>query len=623
MCHKGTGKPLVRWVILALAGVLGASAQTDWRPIGGAAVDSRLAGPVTGSMAKVWYSADGSLLYAQTTSGKIFQTQDFEAWEPVLNPPAPPATFAREPVRKPEAGATYLAISADSEQTWGLGKQLYRSEDGKNWETLTSYKSDSVIGSGIHSVAVSPNDPNQLAVANDSGVWRSNDGGLTWSSLNLLLPNLAVERILTTPSGGHAARIDTSNLGVLDLTPGSILWRQHPGPALSSDEQRKRDYTGRLGVTISALAESSDGRQVYAGSVDGRIWLSVDGGVKFEPTAAASPLAGHKVERLYIDPSNRHVALAALSGDGTHVLHTYNDGDTWFPLDASLPVGAAYSVTADRTSKAVYAATDKGVYWTRVDLEVAPPDNLNWTNLSENLPQAKTVDVALDPAAVQLYVALDGYGVFGARAPHRALDLRLVNTADFSTRAASPGSLVSVVGEKVNSVSAGTLQYPLWNNSQIQVPFEAVGPTVSLALETTSGTRTRDLQVLPVSPAIFVGPDGSPVIFDADSGMPLEGNVAHPGQRLQVMLNGLGKVRPDWPTGVTAPAVNTPVVTAKVQAYLDGSELPVARATLAPGYVGMYLVEVQLPAVTNYGAMELSVTADGADSNHVQIVIGQ
>jgi hypothetical protein len=37
----------------------------------------------------------------------------------------------------------------------------------------------------------------------------------------------------------------------------------------------------------------------------------------------------------------------------------------------------------------------------------------------------------------------------------------------------------------------------------------------------------------------------------------------------------------------------------------------------------MYLVEVQLPAVTNYGAMELYVTADGADSNHVQIVLGQ
>jgi uncharacterized protein (TIGR03437 family) len=175
----------------------------------------------------------------------------------------------------------------------------------------------------------------------------------------------------------------------------------------------------------------------------------------------------------------------------------------------------------------------------------------------------------------------------------------------------------------VNSVTGGSLQYPLWNNSQIQVPFEAVGPTVSLSLETTSGRTTRDLPVLPVSPAIFIGPDGVPVIFDADSGLPLEGNVAHTGQRLQIMLNGLGKVRPDWQTGVEAPMVNPPAVTAKVQAYLDGNEVPVSRATLAPGYVGMYLVEVQLPPVTNYGAMELHVSADGKESNRVQLVIGQ
>ena len=198
-----------------------------------------------------------------------------------------------------------------------------------------------------------------------------------------------------------------------------------------------------------------------------------------------------------------------------------------------------------------------------------------------------------------------------------------MNTADFSTRAASPGSLVSVLGEKVNAVSSGALQYPVFYNSQIQVPFEAVGPTVSLALETAAGRMTRDLQVLPVSPAIFVGPDGVPMIFDADSGNSLDSNVAHPGQRLQVMVNGLGKVQPDWRTGVIAPADNTPVVVAKVQAYLDRGEVPVARATLAPGYIGMYLVEVQLPVVANYGSMELHIAADGQESNHVQIVIVQ
>ena len=611
--------------MLTLACVFCASAQTDWRRIGGSSVDLHLAGPVTGSMTKVWYSADGSLLYAQTLSGKIFQTQDFENWEPASDAPAAPAIFPRQPARRPDPGATYVSITPDSEQLWGLGQQLYRSDDGKSWETLTSYKSDSVIGAGIQSVAIAPNDPTQIAVANSSGVWRSMDGGLTWSSLNLLLPNLLVQRILTTPSGGHAARIETSNLGVLDLTPGSILWRPHAAPSSNTDETRLGTYSRQLSTEISAFAESSDTRQVYAGSADGRIWRSVDNGATFRETAASSPSSGRKVERLYVDPANPMVVLAALSGDGPHVLRTPNGGVFWDPLDSpSLPAVTANSVTADRTTGAVYVATDKGVYWTHFDFETGVSTNsLTWTNLSDNLPQARAVDVALDPAAVQLYVAMDGYGVFGAAAPHHALGLRLVNTADFSTRAASPGSLVSVVGDKVNSVTGGALQYPLWNNSQIQVPFEAVGPTVSLALETAAGTTTRDLQVVPVSPAIFVGPDGVPVIFDADSGMPLEGNVAHAGQRLQVMLNGLGKVRPDWSTGVAAPAVNAPVVTAKVQAYLDGSELPVERATLAPGYVGLYLVEVQLPVVANYGAMELYVSADSQESNHVQIVIGQ
>ena len=37
----------------------------------------------------------------------------------------------------------------------------------------------------------------------------------------------------------------------------------------------------------------------------------------------------------------------------------------------------------------------------------------------------------------------------------------------------------------------------------------------------------------------------------------------------------------------------------------------------------MYLVEVQLPPVTNFGAMELHIAADGRESNKVQLVIGQ
>ena len=73
-----------------------------------------------------------------------------------------------------------------------LVDQLYRSDDGgRSWANLTAFQTESVIGGGQHDVAVSPGDPDQIVVANDFGVWRSMDGGLSWSGLNQRLPEPA------------------------------------------------------------------------------------------------------------------------------------------------------------------------------------------------------------------------------------------------------------------------------------------------------------------------------------------------------------------------------------------------------------------------------------------------
>jgi uncharacterized protein (TIGR03437 family) len=80
-------------------------------------------------------------------------------------------------------------------------------------------------------------------------------------------------------------------------------------------------------------------------------------------------------------------------------------------------------------------------------------------------------------------------------------------------------------------------------------------------------------------------------------------------------------VQPNWPTGVPAPQQDPPAVVAPVTAYLDGAPLAVTRATLAPGYVGFYQIEVQMPAVTNAGTSELWISADGTESNRIQIVV--
>ena len=196
---------------------------------------------------------------------------------------------------------------------------------------------------------------------------------------------------------------------------------------------------------------------------------------------------------------------------------------------------------------------------------------------------------------------------------------KLVNAADLSNRAAAPGGLVSAVGLTVESVSAGGRQFPVLAQSQIQVPFET--EPSQLQLEVNRSVRIG-LSVKAVSPAVFVDRDGAPLLLDPETGMMLDGTQPMQARSsLQLLATGLGRVTPDWPSGVPAPSSNVPVVAASVQAFLNGTPVEVVKATLAPGYVGMYLVEIRLPAVLDAGAADLYLTAAGETSNHVLLSV--
>jgi uncharacterized protein (TIGR03437 family) len=627
VCHKGTVGGVLTATLLLASAALGQTGP-EWRKVGGFSFDLRLASPATGAVDQVWYSAGGSVLYARTQSGKIFETADFESWSPASAPTAAPELIAAAAVRSPEAGARIFALASNPSRIYAFGRQLSRSDDGgRSWTNLTAYRALSVVGAGQHSVAVSPIDPNQLVVANDFGVWRSMDGGLTWAGLNQTLPNLSIHRILSTPTGMAGARVQTDNAGVLELPAGASVWEPAISPEWSNEVELRRRYSVALGANIQAIATSE--KTVYAGSSDGRIWISIDGGSTFPtpPWQAQGP-----VERLFADSSAPNVALAAIGvGAGPHILRTMNSGGIWDPMDSpSLPSVAAHGVTADRAAGAVYVATDKGVFYGTTDLNIRSANTVTWQSLTGMLPgvpaASAAMDVRLNPAGVQLYVAIDGYGVYATAAPHLASGIRIVNSADYSTRPAAPGSLLSVIGAQVQTARGGDLNYPVLvagaRESQIQVPFDAVGPNVSLALQTTSGVINMGLPMQPVSPIIWVSSDGVPSLYDADTNLPLDlRNAAHSNARVQILATGLGRVRPDWTANTPAPLQDAPVVAAQVRAFLNGLPLEVTKATLAGGWKGMYVVEVQLPAITNAGMSELYISADGQDSPKVQIWI--
>jgi uncharacterized protein (TIGR03437 family) len=157
----------------------------------------------------------------------------------------------------------------------------------------------------------------------------------------------------------------------------------------------------------------------------------------------------------------------------------------------------------------------------------------------------------------------------------------------------------------------------------LQVPFEVVPGTLQLAVQSDGGLLwMAPLNVKEAAPAIFVNADGTPFIQDALSGLVVDaGTPLRAGAVIQVLATGLGRVTPEWPTGVPAPVDSPPSVAAPVSAFLDGTPIRVNRATLAPTLVGNYLVELEIPAIVNRGASELRIVVNGEESNRVKLFL--
>ncbi|MDQ6676772.1 MAG: hypothetical protein M3Z09_05700 [Acidobacteriota bacterium] len=614
MCHRNTARS-VSFFLIATTALLAQSPITEWRKVGNSAVDTGLASFSGGPVAQVWFSEDGGSLFARTTRGLTFVTADFETWSPASagSIRAEPASLT-PPARLPES--TVSVRSASSGRIYSFGKHVYASDDGgRTWINITAYNNRSVIGEAQHDLAISPRDPALIAVANDSGVWSSHDGGLSWTGLNENLPNLPVNRLLARQE------IAVAGIGIATLTRGMWAVRSSSIPGAAERES----LSATLGVPITALEGKGD--FWYAGSSDGRLWTSSDGRLHW----ALSPLqmAG-PVERIFIDAEAPRIALLAAAAKGAHLFRTVNAGLTWDDITGSLSDAPAHGIAADRSGGAVYVATDRGVFLSRMDLNaIGVPSP--WISLSANLPDAPAMDVRLNAAATQLTAALDGYGVYVAPAPHQAGTVRLVNAADLSQRAAAPGGLLSVLGANIESATAGGKSFPVLASSQvalassqIQVPFGITGPQVTVSLARSSGNVTIALAIKPVSPAFFLDREGAPMLLDGSTGMMLDPNSPAPARSLiQVLATGLGQVKPEWPSGTPAPLENPPVVAADVHAFLNDAPVEVTRATLAPGYIGLYLVELRIPALLDAGTADLYLLAGGEASNHVRIQLTQ
>jgi uncharacterized protein (TIGR03437 family) len=239
----------------------------------------------------------------------------------------------------------------------------------------------------------------------------------------------------------------------------------------------------------------------------------------------------------------------------------------------------------------------------------------------------------------------------------------IVNAASYAGGSLAPGSIISLFGSNIVSQAAGATSVPLptsiqgasllvggsavplfyAGNGQInaQLPFQlnAYGQTqvlLQVAVGNQLAISTSPLTILmgAVQPAIFsINASGAgqgaiqianTSTFAAPSGS-ITGASASPaaiGQYVTIYCTGLGGVSNPPAAGAASLASPLSSVLVTPTVTIGGQPAPVSFAGLAPSFVGLYQVNVQIPpGVASGNAIPLVVSQNGVVSNTVTLAI--
>ena len=119
-------------------------------------------------------------------------------------------------------------------------------------------------------------------------------------------------------------------------------------------------------------------------------------------------------------------------------------------------------------------------------------------------------------------------------------------------------------------------------------------------------TRGRDtseaepIAIAAVSPGIFTlneeGTGAGAILHAADFQPVTESNPAQPGELLLIFCTGLGPVLPEVPSGDVSPGTEPLARTVSLpMVNIGGIPAEVVYSGLAPGFVGLYQVNVEVP----------------------------
>jgi uncharacterized protein (TIGR03437 family) len=178
-------------------------------------------------------------------------------------------------------------------------------------------------------------------------------------------------------------------------------------------------------------------------------------------------------------------------------------------------------------------------------------------------------------------------------------------------------------------VTSGGVDYtcPTFYNSQRQVNFQLAveAPLGSAQLSLVMGStrsNARPIEVMNTDPGVFQIFDGSgsgAVIFQ-DGGLVTASRPAQAGDILSVFATGLGPTNPPQPPSGQAAGVGTLYQTSSpVTVTVASRNAEVLFSGLAPTFVGLYQINIRVPAGLGSGPQPLTVSVGASTSAKVML----
>lgn len=226
----------------------------------------------------------------------------------------------------------------------------------------------------INSIAVSPANPQLVLIgASTGGIWRSTDGGLTFSPVSDAQVDLAVGSIVFAPSNPSIVYAGMGDMhscceylgsGVLKSLDGGATWTRVnnatlPQPASVGDIAVDPNNPNKIYLALYRSLDATNANSFPFGGV----YISNDGGVNWAKVLSGLP------RDIAINPANPQIIYAAMRGVGTFgnggvggVYRSVNGGSSW-TVTYTAPYAAAFDTNGIRDIRvAVSPANPQRVY---------------------------------------------------------------------------------------------------------------------------------------------------------------------------------------------------------------------------------------------------------------------